>query len=245
MRAINISGGDRRAYYIPGNSMSKQIDKLTGLISESELKDEMDALIAGGGDFAFIVFDIDNLMPTNRDFGNEAGDALIRMIADCVKKLFPAPCMGFRRGDEFEILVPGGSKESAFLKAEELRKMIAETKLDFKSPDGRAMSSTVSGGVSSYPEDGARTADILRRADSAMMRAKKSDRNMVCLAREEKLVPKPSHYTQAQLDQLSLISRNINVVEAALMREALDDLLKKYDIDEMHKTHILRHRAGE
>ena len=220
--------------------MERQYDKLTGLIPDTELKGEMDALILRDEEFALIAMDIDNLSPINRDFGNEAGDALIRLIANCIKQLFPEPCLGFRRGDEFEVLIPGGSKESAFLRAEELRKTIRESKLDYKSADGKHMSHSVSGGVSSYPEDGNRTADILRRADSAMKRAKKTGNNQVCLAREEKLVPKTSHYTQAQLDQLSLISRNINVVEAALMREALDDLLKKYDVDEMH---ILRNRG--
>jgi predicted signal transduction protein with EAL and GGDEF domain len=87
-------------------------------------------------------------------------------------------------------------------------------------------------GISAFPEDGSRPADIARRADSALVRAKKSGRNQVCLAREEKLIPKTSHYTQAQLESLTTISDRINVGEAALLREALDDLLKKYDVDE-------------
>jgi predicted signal transduction protein with EAL and GGDEF domain len=94
------------------------------------------------------------------------------------------------------------------------------------------MKQTVSVGVSAYPEDGSRPADIFRRADSAMTRAKKAGRNNVCLAREEKLIPKTSHYTQAQLEKLSMVSDKLNVGEAALLREALDVLLKLYDIDE-------------
>jgi len=218
--------------------MERQTDKLTGLISGTELNHAMEALIAKGGEFALVCLDIDNLLIINRDFGHEAGDEVFRLVAKGINRLFPEPCLGFRgTRDAFAILMPGGSKESAFLKAEELRKMIFETQLDYTSEDGKRPNQSVSVGVSSYPEDGGRPPDIFRRADSALVRAKKTGRNTVCLAREEKLIPKTSHFTQAQLDQLSLISEALSVGEASLMREALDDLIKKYDND-MHEMRL-------
>ena len=223
--------------------MDKQIDELTGLILESELNTEMEALIAKGVEFSLIAIDIDNLLITNRDYGREAGDAVFKLIAQNIKSIFPNPCLGFRgTRDAFEILMPGYSKEMAFLKAEELRKVVYETKLDYFSTEGKPMAQAISAGVSSYPEDGSRPADIFRRADGALLRAKKSGRNLVCLAREEKLIPKTSHYTHAQLEKLSLISEVINVGEAALLREALDDLLKKYDMDN-HINEIYQKQA--
>jgi len=59
--------------------------------------------------------------------------------------------------------------------------------------------------------------------------SKKNGRNQVCLSREEKLIPKTSHYTSAQLEKLSNVADNQKVGEAVLLREALDDLLHKYD----------------
>jgi hypothetical protein len=50
------------------------------------------------------------------------------------------------------------------------------------------------------------------------------------MAREEKIVPKTSHYTQDQLQRLSRLSKREGVGEAILLREAMDMLLKKYDI---------------
>jgi len=142
--------------------------------------------------------------------------------------------MAFRDSrDEFVILVPDGGKEDAFLKAERLRGLVCDEKLGYVSADGEPITQSISAGVSSFPDDGVRPADICRRAESAMVRAKKNGRNLVCLAREEKLTPKTSHYTQAQLEKLTLISDKLNVGEAALLREALDDLLKKYDINEL------------
>jgi len=212
--------------------MDRPIDKLTGFISGVELNTELEALIAGGGEFALITMDIDGLFVLNRDYGHDAGDDVFRLIAKHIRDVFPEPCTAFRdTRDQFDVLMPGSGKEEAFLKAEQLRKLVCEEKLDYTSADGVPMKQSVSVGVASYPDDGSRPADVYRRADGALMRAKKSGCNMVCLAREEKLTPKTSHYTQGQLEKLSLISEKEDAGEAVLLREALDDLLRKYDVD--------------
>jgi diguanylate cyclase (GGDEF)-like protein len=210
--------------------MDRPIENLPGFISGAELYPTMDAYITKGEEFALIVLDIDGLYEINKQFGHEAGNAVIYLIAKHIGNIFKEPCIAYRnKGDQFDVIMPSCGKEKAFLKAEELRKLVCEDKLDYSSQDGRQLKQTVSIGVSSYPEDGSCPADVYRRADSAMVRAKKSGRNLVYLAREEKLLPKTSHYTQAQLEKLTRISEKISVGEAALMREALDDLLKKYD----------------
>ena len=212
--------------------MKTQIDELTGLLSGEAIHPKMDDLIAKGAEFALVLLDMDGLMNINTHFGRDAGDAIFRVIGKHIANVFPAPCIAVREhGDEFGIIIPGGGKEDAFLRAEQARRLINEEKLDYKSADGAPLTQSVSIGISSYPDDGSRAADVYRRADSAMVRAKKGGRNTVCLSREEKLLPKTSHYTQAQLEKLSLISEKLSVGEAALMREALDDLLKKYDAD--------------
>ena len=216
--------------------MERPMDSLTGLISGVELNADMDALITKGGEFSYIVLDIDALFAINRDYGHDAGDAVFRLIAKHIGDIFTKPGTAYRdTRDQFDILVPDCSKEQAFLMAEQLRDRVFKEKTGFASPDGKMMAQSISVGVSSFPEDGSRTADILRRADSAMMRAKKNGRNLVCLAREEKLIPKTSHYTQAQLEKLSFLSGKLDVGEAALLREALDVLLKMYDADGVYR----------
>ena len=210
--------------------MERPVDALTGLVSGVELNTEMEALIAKGNEFAYAKADIDMLSYINRDFGHEAGDEVFKCVAKHLLAVFPAPNLVFRSTrDEFDILLPGCAKEEAFLKAEEARKLINQEKLDYVSGEGKSLTQTVSTGISSFPDDGSRPADIIRRADSAMVRAKKNGRNQVCLAREEKLIPKTSHYTSAQLEKLSLIAEKERIGEAVLLREALDDLLRKYD----------------
>ena len=212
--------------------MVRQNNVPAGFIPGVKLNSEMEALIKKDEEFALVVLDIDGMFALNRDYGREAGDTVIGIIVKHIGNVFSEPCIAFHeKGDEFEILLPGGGKEEAFLRAEQLRKLIYEEKLDFTTADGAPLKQSVSIGVSSYPDDGSRPADVFRRADSAMARAKKSGRNLVFLAREEKLLPKTSHYTQVQLEKLTLISERINVGEAALLREALDDLLKKYNYE--------------
>ena len=48
--------------------------------------------------------------------------------------------------------------------------------------------------------------------------------------KEEKMVPKTSHFTQDQLQRLAKLAKREGVGEAILLREGLDLLLKKYDI---------------
>ena len=71
---------------------------------------------------------------------------------------------------------------------------------------------------------------MIRKAESALFRAKANGSNKVALAREEKMIPKTSHYTNDQLKCLTKLSKREGVGEAILLREALDMLLKKYDI---------------
>ena len=183
-----------------------------------------------------ILLDIDNLFAINRDFGRDAGDEIFRVIAKHICGVFPAPCKAYRdTRDQFDVLLPGVTKEEAFLKAEQLRASVRAEKLEYVSDCGAALTQSISVGVSSFPEDGSRAADIYRRADSALLRAKKAGRNQVCLSREEKLIPKTSHYAQSQLEKLSLISEKLGVGEASLLREALDALIKTYDAEILEK----------
>lgn len=87
---------------------------------------------------------------------------------------------------------------------------------------------TLSVGVATFPGDRASRAEVMRKADDALYRGKSLGRNRVTLARDEKKVAKTIHFTQGQLDRLAALSKREDVGEAELLREGLDDLLKKY-----------------
>ena len=113
-------------------------------------------------------------------------------------------------------------REDIFLFLNELK-----NNYDLRTPDGVRQTITI--GMATAFEDANRTPELIRKADSALFRAKVSGGNKVALAREEKMVPKTSHYTQDQLQRLSRVAKQEGIGEAILLREALDMLLKKYD----------------
>jgi predicted signal transduction protein with EAL and GGDEF domain len=121
------------------------------------------------------------------------------------------------------LFAPGTEKEEAFLMMEQLRKSYPVATHD-------GVKQTVTIGIASAPEDGARAAELISKADGALYRAKVNGRDRICLAREEKMVTKTSHYTVDQLQRLTKLSKREGVGEAVLLREALNALLKKYDV---------------
>ena len=89
----------------------------------------------------------------------------------------------------------------------------------------------ITGGISTFPSDANERVDLLRKADESLYRAKQIGRNRILLPASTQMVTKTSHYTQYQLERLAAIARKLDKTEAFLLREALDDLLRKYRDD--------------
>lgn len=169
------------------------------------------------------LFDLDHFMRVNDQFGYEAGDSVLIETVRYIMDNLPDEGKLYRvAGDEFAILFRDMEKESVFLLMEKIR-----SGYECRLPDGSQMSISI--GVAAAFEDAVRYQELFRKAECAMFRAKLSGRNMVALAREDKMVPKTSHYTKEQLARLNRLSKDEGIGEAILLREALDMLLKKYD----------------
>ena len=123
-------------------------------------------------------------------------------------------------GDGLGVLLAGVDKEQAFLAVEAFRQGLVASGVP---------SLTVSIGVASFPDDAARPNEVFIKACEALYRAKVSGRNKTCLAREEKMVTKTSHYTQGQLLGLRRLAEREGIGEAVLLRDALNDLLRKHN----------------
>lgn len=190
-------------------------EKLTGILAEENLGEN--AVIA--------LLDVDMFMHVNDDFGYEAGDQVLISLGRHLEKGVGDKGQVYRiQGDEFGVLFNGDiEKEDAFLLMEQVRR-----ELDIALPDGEKI--TISVGIAAAFEDAGRYQELVRKAESAMFRVKYGGRNKVALCREEKMVPKTSHYTSDQLKRLTKLSKREGIGEAILLREALDMLLKRYDV---------------
>lgn len=209
-------------------------DEMTGLLTaenfNDDLKKTITSTLAKNSETSVIFLDIDRFLEFNNDFGHEAGDVIIKMIAACLNRDMPQDSLIYRySGDKFAVILPECEKENAFM-------LIDKTRGSF-NPEGRLETEigeivsdiSFSAGVAAVPDDGTTVSDLVRKAEGALFRAKRGNRNTVCLSRNDKLVTKTSHYTYDQLQRLSKLAKDEGVGEAVLLREALDDLLMKYD----------------
>ena len=196
-----------------GDQFEKDLTEILASDCESEGETVVIALI-----------DFDNFLHINTDFGRETGDRILIDTGLYIKSRLPKDATVYRiGGDEFGVIFKGDEeREEIFLFLNDLK-----NGFDVKTPDGAAQSITI--GMATAFVDASRCAELVRKADGALYRAKVSGRNRVAMAREEKMIPKTSHYTQDQLQRLAKLSKLEGIGEAILLREALDMLLKKYD----------------
>ena len=128
-------------------------------------------------------------------------------------------------GDEFALLAPGLPLEAAFLRGEQLRLALDEA-IACELPDGAACTASV--GVVNAPRDAKTAEDLLRRAQVALHSAKEQGGGRVGLSPGDEMVLKSSYYGVAQLARLKTLAERAGKKESVLLREALDDLLRKY-----------------
>jgi PleD family two-component response regulator len=227
-------------------------DALTGLLShrslEEALREEIDAAEREGRVVSLAFVDIDRFKALNDAYGHPAGDQVIRAVAAEVAAATggagaaaggagaaagaaaPAGAVAARfGGEEFALLLPGMEREQAFLLVERVRAAVEDAGRRAAAA-GTSSAFTVSGGVAAFPADGRTRAELWRKVDAALYRAKAGGRNRVCMAQEERMATKTSHYTLSQLERLAALARDEGVGEAVLLREALDDLLTKYKV---------------
>jgi diguanylate cyclase (GGDEF)-like protein len=203
------------------------MDGLTGCFNTGAFNFDFDKMLIDSEvrneDMTLVMIDIDNFKLVNDNYGHETGDEVLKEIAKILFGIGAEHKTYRYSGDQFALLFPSCEKETVFLIMEEIRKKIAAASHCSRT------SSTISAGVATYSEDGTNDVEIIRKAEGALYRAKTSGRNKVALAKEEKLVTKTAHYTVEQLKRLQELSEKKYISEAALMREALDELLKKYN----------------
>jgi diguanylate cyclase (GGDEF)-like protein len=168
-------------------------DMRTGLYDRAHLRGELALEIERSERFgrgvSVVLADIDRFEHFNQLFGTDAGNRMIAMIADVLRRVSGGD--GVERslvvaarygGEEFALIVPedvSGSMTEALSMAERLRVEIASL-LD----DDRSVS--VSVGVAGYPRDGRTAAELLDAADTALVRAASAGGNLVVAGRSRR-----------------------------------------------------------
>ena len=193
-----------------------------------------DALVfsaqSGEASLCMALFDMDLFGKLNEAHGRDGGDAVIAWFSETLAGAVGAKGEVLRYGgDAFAIIFSGVEKEEAFLLSESARRAVEGEHIVYFGDQAVKFSLSASAGLASFPDDGSMAVEVVRKANEALYRAKAGGRNRVCLAREERMVTKTSHYTQGQLAGLARLAKRMGLGEAVLLREALDDVLRKYN----------------
>jgi diguanylate cyclase (GGDEF)-like protein len=158
-------------------------DSLTGLLNRRRFRSELDQYVSFtaryGGRGAVMVIDIDGLKEVNDKGGHQAGDQLIRRVADVLRERVRATDLVARlSGDEFAVLMPQTDTAGALQLGEDLRSQVAEG----FPPSSEIEPGSISVGITMFGGgQGAGSEAVLLAADQAMYRAKEEGRNRIML----------------------------------------------------------------
>lgn len=128
--------------------------------------------------FSLIIIDIDFFKKFNDTFGHQSGDAVLRQVAQTLKKNVRSTDIVCRYGgEEMSIILPNTIKDEAFTTAQKICNRVAEKK--FKLIGDKETGVTISLGVATFPFDGDSAQKIIEAADKKLYEAKNNGRNQV------------------------------------------------------------------
>ena len=160
---------------------ASRFDALTGLYNRAFFFTTMEQEIRRsdrmGRGFTLLMLDLDDFKPINDTFGHQAGDRMLRSIADVIRDTIRFTDSAARYGgDEFVVLLPETDVAGGFVVGEKLRRDIAVLSMRH---GGRDVRSSVSVGLVAYPADGTTIEQLVAAADVAMYESKRRGKNRI------------------------------------------------------------------
>jgi diguanylate cyclase (GGDEF)-like protein len=151
-------------------------DSLTQLANRRELEErfaaELERSTRTARPLSILILDLDWFKEYNDRFGHNAGDRVLVMLAQALRRATRTSDVVARLGgEEFGVLAPETDETEAYLLSERLR---AEVRTAFARETEKM---TISCGVASFPMHGITSGELLHAADRALYEAKESGRD--------------------------------------------------------------------
>ncbi|MFD2646035.1 GGDEF domain-containing protein [Pseudomonas japonica] len=156
------------------------VDPLTGLPNRAAWSERLDLEVGDwqekGGHLLMAILDLDHFKRINDSYGHLAGDKVLKIVANELRKRLRARDFIARfGGEEFVLLIPQTALAGGLQLAESLRAAVEACPFHFK---GERVTITLSVGITAF-RSGERSDAVLKRADEALYRAKHLGRNRV------------------------------------------------------------------
>jgi diguanylate cyclase (GGDEF)-like protein len=156
-------------------------DSLTGFYNRRRFRALLDEEMVGAKSstpLSLLLMDLDYFKQINDRHGHLVGDQVLSAVAKTIHEHAPADApIGRLGGEEFALVLRGGSLQDAAALAEDLRAVVSAHPVETRD---ERLAVTISIGVAQSGVDGATASELLRRADERMYRAKQDGRNRVC-----------------------------------------------------------------
>lgn len=158
------------------------IDGLTELYNhryfQDTLKNQIEISKRYGQPFSLIIIDIDYFKKFNDTYGHQSGDAVLRQVAQTLKKNSRTTDYVCRYGgEEMSIILPNTSAEEALFNAKRINKAVEESEFQISPLESGKV--TISVGVSTFPDNAETPQDLIEFADKGLYYAKEHGRNQV------------------------------------------------------------------
>jgi diguanylate cyclase (GGDEF)-like protein/PAS domain S-box-containing protein len=160
-------------------------DPLTGLFNRRFMQESMERELRRARrkrhPLSVLIVDLDHFKRFNDTFGHDAGDFVLRSIAEVFRSFFRADDVLCRLGgEEFVFILPEASPEDAVIRANALRDTVKKLALTYEKQLLGAV--TLSIGIASFPEHSLDADELLKIADQCLYQSKAKGRDMVSLA---------------------------------------------------------------
>lgn len=159
-------------------------DGLTGLYTHRAFQSRLDEEVLRSArtkvPFSVVMADIDHFKSYNDTFGHQAGDAVLRAVAETVSGgLRDIDFAARYGGEEFAFIITGAGRQQAAAAAENIRRALEALAFNFGGKPSRV---TASFGVAEFPAEAVAASQLVRAADERLYRAKQGGRNRVVSA---------------------------------------------------------------
>jgi diguanylate cyclase (GGDEF)-like protein len=191
--------------------LTGETDALTGLANrgafDRELELRVGEALKNNEPLGFVMVDVDHFKKVNDTHGHQAGDDVLRGVAECLQLIVRRKGQAYRYGgEELVLLLPNHVVEEAVAVAERARRALEAAAI-------ASIKVTASFGVACLPDHAQDGESLFKRADEAVYDAKNRGRNLVRVSGEpapasagprptERRAPEPGRLTDQQRQQM-------------------------------------------